>query len=136
MFKTICRDFTPTIELIRQNLGRHRLLILTSATLTQFEEIQSIRNNAISAFERSHAESEAHRRHVVKQWLSSVDCHAQQIHYQKTRAICENAGRWLIEHPQFREWVGSDRCINPLLWLGGIPGAGMLKPNSYFTMKC
>jgi hypothetical protein len=124
LFQATWRDFTPTIEHIKQNMERHRLLVLESANFTQFQEIQSIRNNANNAFEREEKTNEDLRRLVVKQWLSAADWEAQQNRHRSARSICANAGGWLLEHPQFQKWFSPDYCTTPLLWLSGIPGAG------------
>jgi hypothetical protein len=120
----------PTFDHIKQNLERHKLLILESATFTQFQEIQIIRNNAISAFEKEGKTNEDLYRLVVKQWLSAADCEAQQTRHRQTRSICKHAGSWLLEHATFQQWFNPDDCTNPLLWLSGIPGAGKSKLRS------
>jgi len=106
-------------------MGRHKRLIEGSATLTQFEEIQNLRNDAIRAFERDRKAHEERRQVVVKQWLSPCDYETQQNRHRSTRSICIDSGRWLLESSQFQKWFSPDYCSTPLLWLSGIPGAGM-----------
>ncbi|KAI9654109.1 MAG: hypothetical protein M1821_006820 [Bathelium mastoideum] len=124
LFKATWRAFIPTVEHVKQNLERHRLLITEPANFTQFHEIQMIRNNANNLFERERKNNEDLHRLVVKQWLSAVDCDAQQNRHRSIRSICPNAGSWLLEHPRFKQWFSPDDCTASLLWLSGIPGAG------------
>jgi hypothetical protein len=124
LFKTFWKDFAPTIDLITQNFGRHKHLLAQPTTLTEFEEIWNIRHKAIKTFEKDSMESELHHRHVVSTWLSAIDCEGPQSRHRETRSICEDAGLWLIEHPRFVAWEKAESFENPLLWLGGIPGAG------------
>jgi hypothetical protein len=90
-------------------------------------EVQIIREKENAAFEKERQSNEGLHRLVVKQWLSAADCEAQQDRNRRTRSICANAGTWLLNHPRFREWINRDHCTNPLLWLNGIPGAGMVQ---------
>ncbi|KAI9683271.1 MAG: hypothetical protein M1822_006136 [Bathelium mastoideum] len=113
MFKDILAFQGQTIQHFRQRTD-----------LTQFQAIQSIRNDVNNVFERERKTNEDLHRLVVKQWLSATDCEAQQNRHRNTRSICPNAGSWLLEHPRFQQWFSPDYCTAPLLWLNGIPGAG------------
>lgn len=125
LFKAAWRDFNPTIKHIKHNLERHRQLVDGSANLTQFLESQSLRNEENSKFERAAKDNEDERRRVVQEWLSPANCEIQQNHHRTKRSFCADAGRWLLEHVQFQKWFSPDKCATPLLWLSGIPGAGI-----------
>ncbi|KAJ5090487.1 hypothetical protein N7532_009171 [Penicillium argentinense] len=61
----------------------------------------------------------------VFDWLRAPNTDFEHYKLKKTREIYPNTGRWLLEHPSFKEWLDPDYAkIPPLLWLNGIPGSG------------
>lgn len=51
----------------------------------------------------------------------------EKLNYVESR-VCDGTGKWLLRDPIFSSWLtGSTSVKHPrLLWLQGIPGAGML----------
>ena len=90
-----------------------------------FEEIQNIRQFAIIAFEKQIKDQAVRHRDEVQTWLCAFECETQQQDHRETRKVCKDPGRWLIDDPEFDKWFSPEYCSNPLLWLNGIPGAGM-----------
>jgi hypothetical protein len=41
------------------------------------------------------------------------------------------SGEWVLQSVHFRKWSGGDKNSNPLLYIHGVPGAGMLVHLSY-----
>jgi len=35
------------------------------------------------------------------------------------------SGRWILEKPQIKHWISADTPDSSMLWVNGIPGAGM-----------
>jgi len=125
LFKASWRVFTLSINHIDSNLRRHKLLIESGASIKEFEEIQNIRQADINTFEKHMEDQDVRRRDMVKSWLCHFNCETQQQDHRETRKVCKDPGRWLIDDPRFQEWFSPDYCSKPLLWLNGIPGAGM-----------
>lgn len=72
-------------------------------------------------------EKETH--HAFKEllsWLDPADMEACHDDIKEPRKDFPDAGSWLIRNSIFLDWECQDpaHCINPLLWLEGIPGAG------------
>ena len=124
-FKALWIAFTPDINNIASNLRRHKSLIEGGVSIKVFEEIQNIRQFAIIAFEKQIKDQAVRHRDEVQTWLCAFDCETQQQDHRETRKVCKDPGRWLIDDPEFDKWFSSEYCSNPLLWLNGIPGAGM-----------
>ena len=67
--------------------------------------------------------TEADRRLArVQQWLGAVDICAR--HESATDKRFAGTGDWLLENHRFQRWFSPDQCVDPLLWLHGMPGAG------------
>lgn len=126
LFQATWRGFTVKIEHLKENLRRHKQLIESHATIVQFEEVQRLRDDAKRNFKSHQAAEKDRRRLRIMQWLSPFNNENLQDQYRETRSICGNAGHWLLNDLRFQRWFSSSQCLSPLLWLNGIPGAGML----------
>ena len=40
--------------------------------------------------------------------------------------LCDGTGKWLLRNDEFLKWLDPSNTTNGILWLSGIPGAGML----------
>ena len=58
----------------------------------------------------------------VSQWLAPLSQTARHESFRDARLA--GTGQWLIDRPEFRGWLDPEQCVEPLLWLHGIPGAG------------
>ncbi|KAI6553144.1 hypothetical protein MCOR04_010777 [Pyricularia oryzae] len=116
--------FKSEIKLLKDNLGRHRRLIESRASLTQFEEVLNIRANAEKYFKELKDGENRRRREVVFRWLSSADVEA--VHEQRVdaRAWSSQSCSWLLQAQLFQHWFDPMYCQTPLLWLNGKPGSG------------
>ncbi|KAI0376441.1 hypothetical protein F5Y04DRAFT_210207 [Hypomontagnella monticulosa] len=124
LFQATWRGFTVKIQHIRDNLKRHRHLIESHATIVEFAEIQRLRDVAKLELE-AHMSDEIYRRQQrVAQWLSPFGVDDLQDQYREIRSICADAGRWLLDNSRFQNWINPNQCLQPLLWINGIPGAG------------
>lgn len=72
--------------------------------------------------EREKETERVRRRTRVLHWLGSEN--AIERHEQACSKRKEGTGEWLIKKQRFQQWFSPDQCIDPLLWLHGIPGAG------------
>ncbi|KAL8303462.1 hypothetical protein RB597_005051 [Gaeumannomyces tritici] len=116
--------FKTDISQLKENLARHRRLIESRASLTQFEETQSIRAAAEENLKQTKEDTQRRRRRDVFQWLGSADMEAVHERHVTARAWSSKSCNWLAQDPVFKDWFDSDFCTMPLLWLNGKPGAG------------
>lgn len=116
----------PKFNCIKQNMRRHKLLVENPITIAYFEEIQGHRRTAMNAFEKEKASQDEERRRRVRDWLCAPHCEEEQDKHRRTRSICANPGRWLLDSKTFKDWLNPNFSLCPSLWLKGIPGAGMV----------
>ncbi len=111
--------------MILANLRRHKRLLESQANITQFEESQRARAAAEAEF-RTLREYEMKRRQAeVRAWLSAADAEVDQENAAFVRAEYPSTGLWLLKHNQIEAWCDPNTSAMPLLWMNGIPGAGM-----------
>ncbi|KAJ5723738.1 hypothetical protein N7488_001773 [Penicillium malachiteum] len=103
-------------------MQRNRRSLEYSETFTEFENSQSHRLSA-AKFTEKIGKQDKERQKKVLQWLSVYLCDEEHILHRETRKICQDAGRWLLQHKDFKNWLDPESCPFPLLWLTGKPGA-------------
>lgn len=69
----------------------------------------------------------------VKEWLATG---AQSL-YDHERFLAErepypSTGRWILDHEIISDWMNAEVPASPIVWMTGIPGAGMV--SSYPSM--
>jgi hypothetical protein len=108
-------------------MKQHRSLIESQAGIVEFEEIQRLRKVAEVEFQNARDSDLDRRRSKVLQWLSPASSETIQEGCEKARSEYPGTGQWLLKEDKFNKWFDPNFCSNPLLWLGGIPGAGKLQ---------
>jgi len=51
---------------------------------------------------------------------------AELEHYTAIRCAYPGTGDWILHRDLVIDWLDHSSSVNPILWLTGIPGAGML----------
>lgn len=119
------RVFTTNIDDIAERAARNKRLIDNRVSLVEFEAIRKDDLISARAFEREKEAMAKVHRDTVEHWLSAIDIKAEHRIHQFKRRVCQNPGHWLLNSPELKTWLGIEDQLNPLLWLSGIPGAGM-----------
>ena len=122
LFQATSRSLNNKISLLSKCLRRHTGLLDRQASLIEYKEAQSFRLEMKATFEQQEHFSKCERRSRVLQWLGSISADAR--HHDINEARYTGTGQWLIDDLNFQKWFSPDQCIDPLLWLHGMPGAG------------
>lgn len=90
----------------------------------RLEHIQQEHEARIRAFK--HFEEMAY--HRIKADVSPIyfDEELDRVRSQ----ICSGTGKWLIKDSAFRDWLDGTDKPTRILWLQGIPGAGLFKTST------
>jgi hypothetical protein len=117
------RSLTKKIEEIAKSLQRHKSIIEAQATLIEYEEFQASHTYMKAEFAKLQSSEKDRRYTRVQDWLgSTIDSRSRHQDAGKDRF--GNTGQWLLQDQRFKNWFAPNQCIDPLLWLHGIPGAG------------
>ena len=112
-------------QTILENLRRHKNLVETQANLAHFEAAQVARaaaENNMRCLEQTMIKQQLLS---VRDWLCSAKVFNDQDRYASVRSQQANFGNWLLSHRRMVAWLDSASNSVPLLWLHGIPGAGL-----------
>jgi len=129
LFQATWKTFRAEFSGLLANLQRHGRLIESQANLLEFEqlfqEMEKARTTAEAEYQRRAIEEERYRRIAVRHWLSAANVDDDQERGVIARKDCPGSGRWLLGHNCMQAWFNVEFCATPLLWLNGIPGAGL-----------
>lgn len=124
IFRVAWNDYHSRFERTLNELRRSRELLLEiSASFTQIEDSNQIQLQLESSF-ASHERERKHReKFIILSWLSAPDVNYEQEELTTIREKFPFIGRWILEEPGIRDWLGSNPAL-PLFWLNGKPGSG------------
>ena len=75
-------------------------------------------------------EAESQKKYTaVMEWISSPQTKGyHEIHesFCKTRREYPGTGDWILKHEKVQNWKEAETPVSSILWLNGIPGAGIL----------
>jgi hypothetical protein len=126
MFASSWSNYKTRFSGIIKNFPRHQQLIESQANLIQIEESQAERRVEESRFRTLMQNEERNRLNAVSTWLNPTDVEADQTRFRKIRTEYPTTGQWPLQDQRFEDWFNPQYpAIPPLLWLNGMPGAGM-----------
>ena len=148
------KDFDSTFRDILNSLKQHNDLLDRLTHMLHIEQSQQdsqALGNFISAYTKDAGEIRAHieqykvdqdirrqeakqreverkreRKIEVLQWVAAATMSDLHESFRQTRRSCPGSGQWIIDRERLRHWKDSDTPNNSVLWLHGIPGAGVL----------
>jgi hypothetical protein len=124
-WKTYKSRFDPVIDRIQD----HGDLIHRQATLSHIRQFQRDRADREAEREVRKENEQNQRLRALYDWLHSPNVDNDQNHFSKIRQEYPGTGRWLLDVPVFKEWFDPKfHSIPALLWITGMPGAGMSYP--------
>ena len=132
------KDFDTKFKGILERLSRHKGLVESRASVTQYRIYQE----DIAAINARVGEMVMQNRNKqlgeVKEWFA-VDVPPDDYHlrHQTTKAEYQGTGNWIIEKNEaIRKWLDTNDPDKPLLWMTGIPGAGKTILASVVVDEC
>ena len=126
IFKSVWKDFKTRFQHILDRLRGHRSLIESQATLLHFQQYQADRIRLLDELDRSE-EDRLHRQYKeVLEWVSGADFGKDHESACGVRSEHPASGRWILKNSKLQNWREADPPNSSLLWLKGIPGAGLL----------
>jgi hypothetical protein len=99
-----------------------------SVTLAHVVEAHEARQRAFEEFERQHAFRQRQDFEAVRSSLNPV-LYDSALERLKARRVVRS-GSWLSSQEEYNHWLEPSNKTSRLLWLQGIPGAGMLSRSS------
>jgi hypothetical protein len=122
----VWKDFKTRFQHILDGLQRHRELIESQATLLHIRLYQSDRLTLLYRLDRLEEEERQKKYVAVMEWVSGAQTKLDHDSACDTRSECPESGRWILKNPDLENWKDASTPVSSILWLNGIPGAGML----------
>lgn len=121
------------ITIIMNNIERHAALISNEVTLASIQDAQAAYAEALKNYER---DEEFQRRQdfaTVQQSLSPRLYDDDLETFRKRRS--PESGKWVEKNEEFCAWFKTSNKSKQVLWIEGIPGAGMSRFNRVFRQQ-
>ncbi|CVL05439.1 uncharacterized protein FMAN_10739 [Fusarium mangiferae] len=110
------------IQVIAENIEKHRLLLCNEITLNDILEAHTARKKALEHYAETREFQERQDFHCMETYIRppSYDEDLDRI----CNSRCQGTGSWLVQDQQFVSWAEGKEKSAQVLWLQGIPGAG------------
>jgi hypothetical protein len=125
LFRATWKDFKSRFQRILDDLHRHKALIECQANILQIQEARTERANVRASFTAIEEAEKKNKRLVVLNWLSAAKTILDQEVSAEIRRDYPSTGRWVLENPTLKSWLDPSNALLPMVWMNGIPGAGM-----------
>ena len=124
-FESLWPKYSSRFQVILKNIAQHRIMMDSEVTLAHIKEAYAARVDAQDKFERDQEYEERMEFQIIMNSLSP-QLYDAQLERIKQRCFME-AGKWIEQDNDFSEWQDPSNQSAKVLWLMGIPGAGMTR---------
>jgi hypothetical protein len=119
------KDFNTKFEGILKSLRRHKELVESRASLTQYHIYRDDMTDIKAKVEELVDEERKKKNTSVNEWLNEGPRQkSDHDTYRSDRGKYSGTGDWIAENEAIKHWLDADVPSTPLLWMTGIPGAG------------
>lgn len=150
MFYSSWKTFKTKFGPILNNLKRHRELISDEKLTIAISEVRDFRSEVQDTRKFLEEKLEALSKQMKQLQLEEKEESTQKLQEQRSRRLQFvlnkfdvadyqrdleharrehrrhiNSGKWIPDHPQFKEWADLTITRNSTLYLNGIPGSGL-----------
>ena len=108
------------------DLQRHKGLIESQANVLEIQASQVSRALAEKAFEAEAIARRDYQRLAVRTWLSARNVQLDHEACIEMRREYPTTGLWILDKTAIAAWHDNQNTTVPLVWVHGIPGAGIL----------
>lgn len=129
VFRSAWKDFKTRFQHILDGLRQHSELLESQANLLH---IQQYRADRLAMLDRldSMEETQSQKKFTdVMGWVlraeTKLDTKLDHHSACEARSEYPESGRWILKNPELQNWKEADTPVSSILWLNGIPGAGM-----------
>lgn len=123
LFESLWPKYSGKFQVVLNNISYHRNLMGGEVTLAHITEAHAARLSAQEKYERDSERDEDMEFEMIK---TSIRPHFYYSDLERIRRNCSiEAGDWLEKDEHFTMWQDTADQSVKILWLSGIPGAGL-----------
>lgn len=120
------KNFGTQFDGILKSLGRHKDLVESRGTLAQYRRYKEDMEDLKARFDDQVATEQGKQKIAVKEWLSVGDqLFKDHAEFSSIRNQYATTTRWIMANKSVEQWIDADEPDTPILWVHGIPGAGI-----------
>ena len=144
--KSMWKNFKSRFESILSSLGRHKQFLDECINVAHYQTTKAHYDASASQhkiyradietiktkLDQTIAEEEMKKLNAVRAWLAPGQ--QQYTDHEKIstdRKASPNTAQWILENDYIKRWLNEDIVSDPLGWVTGIPGAGLLVDLNY-----
>jgi archaellum biogenesis ATPase FlaH len=146
LFRCIWKDFGTRFKGVLENLRLHSNLISEQASLLHYQQSQSYSQvilGHIEKYEEDRAEKKQRLKRMEEEerdrkqlavlgWFSAApSIRSDHEKFRQTWTESAGSGQWILKNEKVQNWREMDLPVSSMLWINGIPGAGMLSLLTY-----
>jgi hypothetical protein len=120
------KNFDTKFGGILKNLARHKNYVEGSATLAHYQKYQEDTRDLNKKLDELIDEEQQKKSIAVSDWLA-VGRQPQKYHedFRRIREPYPTTAQWILGNDHIKGVLGKDVPATPIVWINGIPGAGM-----------
>jgi hypothetical protein len=122
-FESLWPKHKDKIKVVTAHVERHTLLMRNEVRLEHIRGEHEARLRSLEHFEMTEKSQRRQEYHNIKADISPK-LYEGSLDWLHGR-VCEGTGRWLMRDTTFTKWLDHSDISTRLVWLQGIPGAGM-----------
>ena len=135
-FRSLWKDFDSRFKYLLNDLKRQKEVVESHANQIHIQNYESDRLKIFEEFEHAQARRAEERYMFVMQWISAAavildhedHCAVRQEEYNATNHW---TSRWILSNEEIEAWLAPQVPKSSMLWINGIPGAGMSTSRLY-----
>jgi hypothetical protein len=126
LFRAMWKNFDTRFGGILKNLARHKDFVESNATLAHYQRYQEDIKDLNKKLDDLVAEEQQKKKRAVSDWLA-VGHQPEKNHedFRHVRRPYPTTAQWILENGHIKDLLGSGVPATPIIWMHGIPGAGM-----------
>ncbi|RDW68838.1 uncharacterized protein DSM5745_08598 [Aspergillus mulundensis] len=123
------RDY---INMVKTHIERHTLLMRNEVRLEHIREEHEARLKALEHFKATERSHQLQQYHAIKTDFNPRT-YGDKLNWYRGR-VCKGTGTWLLREDAFKKWTDVANTGPRVLWIQGIPGAGLYLPISVLVV--
>jgi hypothetical protein len=123
VFEALWPKHREKIKVVTRHIGLHSLLLRKEA---QFEHIQQEHEARVRSLEHFESVEKAHQLQEYRGLRTEISPQTYDDKLDRLRGqLCSGTGKWLLKDDTFTKWLNASDSSVRLIWIHGIPGAGL-----------
>lgn len=123
IFESMWPKQREKINIVRAQIQRHTLLLRREVGLEHIQEAHNAQLQAMEHYEKTEKSFRRQEYHSIRISISPKTYEDILDSFQVR--VCRGTGQWLLKDTTFIKWLDKSDTTVKVLWLQGIPGAGV-----------